>query len=388
MKNTLREAVLDFLRNLPKSPTDQFNKAFELYRQTPDRDQHQERVYNGGFSDSSLANLLYDLQKLHKISDVEKKLSVQETIINDEGSTDGIQALFSKLDDSQKHAFVLLSKIHKDFPDFDFSKESSLSALVMKKVAILENTDFSDDDFSKIEAILDEPEAQLFLQEKIEALEYPEDFKVAITQASITASGTSTVVSESKSDLSEDTAGEKKVIDFTPSPEAEERKRIRDEFPFLDDEDCPIELRALVTDKVTAYRKYCIAHNQLQAHQNGTAVIADEAELKNVTKLAVEEFEANRAIYDELNFYKSQGKILGVHPIFQALTLQREVNSMNKELLERFVAGAKQFMTTKKGQLTRAVNDPEKTADLNAAIDGFNQKLVLAKRKLETLQSE
>jgi len=337
MKNTLREAVLDFLRNLPKSKSDQFNKAFELYRQTPDRDQHQERTYNSGFSDSSLANLLYDLQKLHKISDVEKRTPVDVPVIE-------LQ------EELTPEAIEFINSHGRE--EYDKQKDQRFGT----------GDPDGDSDLGETEEIKN-AEGNLDLQAAAE-------LEVVVTPEVSTASE------------------EKKVIDFTPSPETEERKRLRDEFPFLDDEDCPIELRALVTDKVSAYRKYCVAHNQLQAHQNGTAVITDEAELQNVTKLAVEEFAANRAIYDELNYYKAQGKILGVHPIFQSLTLQREVNSMNKELLEKYVAGAKQFMTTKKGQLTRAVNDPEKTADLNAAIDGFNQKLVLVNRKLETLLGE
>ena len=69
MKNT----VIKFFQNLPIEKYEQFNVAFELYRKSEGKSFVVERAVNAsGFSERALENLLYDLQKLHGITDVEK----------------------------------------------------------------------------------------------------------------------------------------------------------------------------------------------------------------------------------------------------------------------------------------------------------------------------
>lgn len=69
MKNT----VIQFFLNLPKEKYEQFNQAFDLYRKSEGKSPAMEKGINAsGFSEGSLRNLLYDLQKLHGITDVEK----------------------------------------------------------------------------------------------------------------------------------------------------------------------------------------------------------------------------------------------------------------------------------------------------------------------------
>lgn len=68
----MRNEVLQFLKNLPASESDKFNKAFLLLRNTKGANQNQVRVYNmQGSSPQNIKNILYDLKKLHGISDAE-----------------------------------------------------------------------------------------------------------------------------------------------------------------------------------------------------------------------------------------------------------------------------------------------------------------------------
>lgn len=68
----MRNDVLQFLKNLPASDSDKFNKAFLLLRSTKGANQNQARVYNmQGASPQNIKNILYDLKKLHGISDAE-----------------------------------------------------------------------------------------------------------------------------------------------------------------------------------------------------------------------------------------------------------------------------------------------------------------------------
>ena len=86
MSQTLKLLVLAFLQNLPESPFEQFNKAFELYKQCPNKNKSAEMGYNRrGYNEQSLKNLLYDLQKLNSISDVElhdKEVIVEKSVSN------------------------------------------------------------------------------------------------------------------------------------------------------------------------------------------------------------------------------------------------------------------------------------------------------------------
>ncbi|HBK83315.1 MAG TPA: hypothetical protein DDZ41_06915, partial [Flavobacterium sp.] len=68
----LRESVIIFLGLPPKSKIEQFNKAFELYRKSANKNLGVElRLNRSGFTEEGLENLLYDLKKLHQISDVD-----------------------------------------------------------------------------------------------------------------------------------------------------------------------------------------------------------------------------------------------------------------------------------------------------------------------------
>lgn len=72
MSQTIRNLVLLFLQELPQSKHEQFNKAYELYKQSPDKNLSVERNLNRiGYTDSGLENLLYDLQKMHGITDTD-----------------------------------------------------------------------------------------------------------------------------------------------------------------------------------------------------------------------------------------------------------------------------------------------------------------------------
>ena len=54
----MKHKVIEFFQNLPKEKSEQFNKAFELYRQSDGKSLGAERVINAtGYSDQALENL-------------------------------------------------------------------------------------------------------------------------------------------------------------------------------------------------------------------------------------------------------------------------------------------------------------------------------------------
>jgi len=71
----MKQKVIKFFQNLPGEKHEQFNQAFQLYRESSNKNANVERAYNAeGYTERGLNNLLYDLQKMHEISDVEKSV--------------------------------------------------------------------------------------------------------------------------------------------------------------------------------------------------------------------------------------------------------------------------------------------------------------------------
>lgn len=88
--------------------------------------------------------------------------------------------------------------------------------------------------------------------------------------------------------------------------------RFREKYKFLQDPECPDELKILVADMFTALARYKEAHAAIQQAGDNAEPAAVAAECQK----AVESYIENRAIWDELDYYKEHGQILGKHPIF------------------------------------------------------------------------
>lgn len=83
----MKTEVLQFLRNLPKSNNEKFNKAFEFLRKAKGTNFNQMRVYNMyGASANNINNIIYDLKKHYGISDAEvlskkPKVSINNVVL-------------------------------------------------------------------------------------------------------------------------------------------------------------------------------------------------------------------------------------------------------------------------------------------------------------------
>lgn len=90
-----------------------------------------------------------------------------------------------------------------------------------------------------------------------------------------------------------------------------------------------MELEALASRKFTKYRAYVRLHRQLR----------DCTSLEDCAKVAgelVDNYIDNRLIWQELNWYKEHGSLLGKHPAFAEFRRRRELNNLPvKELVKR-----------------------------------------------------
>lgn len=102
--------------------------------------------------------------------------------------------------------------------------------------------------------------------------------------------------------------------------------KLRDQFPFLSKSDCPDALKLLVNDLITTYDEF--KTNQPKLHE----LLSPEAS-KVIVDAVKDNYIANKMAYDELDYYKVNGKVLGVHPLFVRLQLKEEINSMDTPTL-------------------------------------------------------
>lgn len=126
-----------------------------------------------------------------------------------------------------------------------------------------------------------------------------------------------------------------KVKQLTANPlvdgldaEAWDGLKLRDEYPFLNDENCPDEYKVLVADKITAYKTYAAKHAEaLGAADAGEA----EDKLYELAAEAVKNYQNNIDIKDELDFYRdSNGKVLGKHLKLANLRITQEIGEMSE----------------------------------------------------------
>lgn len=272
-KITLKLLVIAFLADLPKSKTEQFNKAFELYRQTPNKNLGIERRLNmAGFTEDGLQNLLYDLQQMHGITDIDVK---------------------------------------------SYKK----------------------------------PKAKEEIEEEV-----------------------TEVVSETEgSETIDDSGKEKKTSD------EEQVKSIREEYPFLNEKDCPEELLIVVGKKIAAWKRYQDLHEQIQ---NFDPEKQSEEDLNALTAASVKEYEDNQALDAELKHYAEHKEVLAKHESLIEFRVKKEVEQMNNDELMKFVNSSKTFFTRSKKDLEKAKDDADKTAEINAKVSEREMKLKLVKNKL------
>lgn len=101
--------------------------------------------------------------------------------------------------------------------------------------------------------------------------------------------------------------------------------RFREKYPFLNDPECPDVLKVLVADMVTSYYRYKEAHARLQTFPDEEAA-ATLAECETV----VTEYLKNREIWDELEYYKKNGAILGKAAKFREMEAVEDFSKLSE----------------------------------------------------------
>lgn len=107
------------------------------------------------------------------------------------------------------------------------------------------------------------------------------------------------------------------------------QRKLREEFPFLGSPDCPLELKALVADRITHYHAYRSFYPKLFE-------ATTPEECARIAGKVVNAYIENRRVWEELNYYQQNRRILGHHPIFRQFSNLRKVRTMSlRDLLRR-----------------------------------------------------
>lgn len=125
--------------------------------------------------------------------------------------------------------------------------------------------------------------------------------------------------------------------------------KLRDEYPFLNDENCPDVFKVLVSDKISAYKKYAALHAEaLEAADEKDA----EDKLYELASEAVKAYQLNIDIKDELDYYRdTEGKVLGKHPKLKNMRIEQEIDEMSEaDLIKHRSNAMKSLPKYKDGQ--------------------------------------
>ena len=204
--------------------------------------------------------------------------------------------------------------------------------------------------------------------------------KLGIDSASLESEGTPENITNAD-DLTKDAfEGARKV--FSELPESSRKIiKMREEFPFLRDDNCPVEIKLLVHDMFNDYDKY------REAHKNLTEVpeTAEIEELYTLAETAVESFLLNREAWDELEYYKANNEILGKHPIMLDYNKNKEIKELSDIDLTKKVNNVRGYIAKAKTTISEGESkqDATKIEAGNERLKKWTDELTLLLAELE-----
>ncbi len=150
--------------------------------------------------------------------------------------------------------------------------------------------------------------------------------------------------------------------------------KLRQEFPFLNDANCPDELKILVADRIKAYHTYVNAHQELFDATN-------DEELQAVAETVVENYLENQQIWNELNHYKETGEILGENNIFDWVKREAEIRAMQTGELAKLREGLKNNISRTK-KLIKDEPTHKNTMEREVSVKQMTKELTLVNQLL------
>ncbi len=170
------------------------------------------------------------------------------------------------------------------------------------------------------------------------------------------------------------TEEEKKLFILEIPEQIRKTIRLRDEFPFLGQPGCPNELKILVADMISLHENYVKAHSRL------FDTMTDE-DYQETAASVVEDYLENQQIWEELQYYKENGKVLGNHVIFAYADRLKEIQAMPIAELHKLCNSLKSNISKTKKKIDANPEDP-KSAEWTDKLENFQVEMTEVNRLL------
>lgn len=159
----------------------------------------------------------------------------------------------------------------------------------------------------------------------------------------------------------------------TPEP-VRKMIRFREKYPFLNSPDCPDVLKILVADLFTSYDNYKAAHARLQvlADDEAAAALAD-------CEKVVTEYLKNREIWDELEYYRENGAILGKAAKFREMEAAEDYSQLSEiDLMKKL-----QSANVNESKHRKAVNTAKEKGESNERAEAALARWTATKKAIQ-----
>ena len=98
--------------------------------------------------------------------------------------------------------------------------------------------------------------------------------------------------------------------------------KLRERYPFLNEPGTPVEMQALVTQRITRWYEYDGLYRQLRD-------IGSMPELSAACRRLLDAYLDHQAITREMDYYQQHRQVLGRHPYFRHFRQLQQLRSMN-----------------------------------------------------------
>ena len=326
MKTKDKNAVLELLASHPKAPKARYKVLVEKLKELDGATPSQKRFYNAAmYSPVNLESLEYDLKKLCGITDreVKKLVSANKQEVKDLDVIvelpEALKAKLQDLDVENANYNTELKPIAKEL-----SEALGVEPISQKKVDLI-----------------------AFIKANFAKGPTAEELATAFTEA----------------------------LSAAPE-EVKQGLKIRELYPFLNDDDCPDEFHTLTGKMVSAYINWKEGREELKALVE--AGVSNE-EIYAIANKVVADFKLSLDCHDELAYYQEHKQILGKHPIFAEKMLEEAVNALGTVELTKRQKNLRSYISRDQKTFDK-MNDGE-------AKDQFGEKLQAWKDELDLVDA-
>lgn len=162
--------------------------------------------------------------------------------------------------------------------------------------------------------------------------------------------------------------------------------KLRDEFPFLAERNCPAVLKNLVGTMLEAYDAYRFAHEDLFAAESFKAE-------QEATLAVLDNYLENQVIWAELNHFKQKQELLGSHPDVRAEINRLQIDAMSmldlakeRSNLQKSVSRYRTMIANEKEKAEKA--DQSKIEGWQQLFNEKDARLKTVEARIENLQNQ